>query len=152
MVPGREGWVGTKESISMMIRATGSQTVPEPAPARSHMRLRGAMHVLSAVGAICILASGAILADAAPAASIEDNPPAGAQGADSRAVRLTNVEGQVRVVQDGQVIADPAYNNLPLFEGSQINTGNDGRAEVQLEDGSVARLSPNSTLTFTVLQ
>jgi hypothetical protein len=61
------------------------------------------------------------------------------------------VEGQVRVTQDGQVIADPATTNLPLFEGSQISTGNDGKAEVQLEDGSVARISPNSTLTLTEL-
>jgi hypothetical protein len=58
----------------------------------------------------------------------------------------------VQVVQDGQVIADPAYANLPLFEGAQIIAGDEGRAEVQLEDGSLVRLSPNSTITFSVMQ
>jgi hypothetical protein len=79
--------------------------------------------------------------------------PAVAQDASAgaRAVRLSLVEGQVRVTEDGQVIADPATTNLPLFEGTEIATGNDGKAEVQLEDGSVARISPNSTLTLTQL-
>jgi len=59
----------------------------------------------------------------------------------------------VQVIQDGQVIANPALANLPMFEGTQVVTGNEGRAEVQLDDGgSIARLSPNTTLTFTVLQ
>ncbi len=83
----------------------------------------------------------------------DDAKPEVKQPADggARAVRLTGVEGQVRVVQDGQVIADPAYNNLPLFEGSTVTTGNDGQAEVQLEDGSLARLSPNTEMVFSVL-
>ena len=68
------------------------------------------------------------------------------------AVRLSSVDGQVRVVQDGQIIADPATANLPLFEGTQVVTGDDGRAEIQLEDGSIARLSPNTTLTLSVLR
>jgi FecR protein len=58
----------------------------------------------------------------------------------------------VQVIQDGQVIADPALDNQPLFEGSQIVTGSDGRAEVEMENGSLARLSPNTTMTLTVLQ
>jgi len=62
-----------------------------------------------------------------------------------RAARLSSVDGDVRIVQDGQVIADPALVNTPLFEGSQIVTGDDGRAELQIDDGSVARLSPNSS-------
>jgi hypothetical protein len=74
------------------------------------------------------------------------------KAANSRAVRLSSVEGAVRVVQDGEVIADPALANQPLFEGSEITTGNEGRAEIQFEDGSVARLSPNTTLALSVLQ
>jgi len=68
-----------------------------------------------------------------------------------RAARLSSVDGDVRIVQDGQVIADPALLNTPLFEGSQIVTGDDGRAELQFDDGSVARLSPNGSVTLTVL-
>jgi hypothetical protein len=70
----------------------------------------------------------------------------------ARAVRLSSVEGQVRITQNNQVLADPALANTPLFEGTQILTSDDGRAEVQFEDGSVARISPNSSLTLTVLR
>ena len=42
--------------------------------------------------------------------------------------------------------------NTPLFEGARIDTGNDGRAEIQFEDGSVARISPQSSLTLSVLK
>ena len=81
-----------------------------------------------------------------------DTPDTAQKAANSRAVRLSNVEGDVRVVQDGEVIADPALANQPLFEGSEITTGNEGQAEIQFEDGSVARLSPNTTLALSVLQ
>jgi FecR protein len=100
------------------------------------------------------LASGCALSAAAlPFLPANDNAnEAASKVPAARAVRLSFVEGPVRVVQDGQVIADPAYANLPLFEGAQVIAGDEGRAEVQLEDGSVARLSPNSTITFSVLQ
>ncbi len=70
----------------------------------------------------------------------------------SRAVRLSYVEGQVRVTQGDQVIAEGATVNMPLFEGMQVSTAQDGRAEIQFEDGSVARLSPNTTVTLSVLR
>jgi hypothetical protein len=98
---------------------------------------------IALVGAVCLLAN--------PAARAAGDEGDGAKAGAARAVRLSSVDGQVQVVQDGQVIADQATTNLPLFEGSQIITGNEGRAEVQLEDGSLARLSPNSTLTLTKL-
>jgi hypothetical protein len=72
-------------------------------------------------------------------------------GAGRRAARLSYVDGQVRISQEGQVVADQATANVPLFEGMQVATGDDGRAEIQFEDGSVARLSPDSVLTLTVL-
>jgi hypothetical protein len=68
------------------------------------------------------------------------------------AARLSSVDGQVRVSQNGQVLADQALANTPLFEGAQVATGDDGKAEIQFEDGSVARLSPGSALTLTVLR
>jgi hypothetical protein len=90
---------------------------------------------------------GSVLASPTP-----DDDNAAEAGPATGAARLSSVDGQVRVVQDGQVIADPATANLPLFEGTQIMTGDDGRAEIQLEDGSIARLSPNTTLTFSVMR
>ena len=73
-----------------------------------------------------------------------DDPAQGPAGA----ARLSSVEGQVRIVQGGQTIADPALVNAPLFAGFQIETGDDGKAEVQFDDGSVVRLSPDSGLTL----
>ncbi len=76
----------------------------------------------------------------------EDATPAPA-----RAVRLSNVDGQVQLVKDGQVVSDQVVANAPLFAGTRVVTAEDGRAEIQFEDGSVARLSPNSALTLSVL-
>jgi len=70
----------------------------------------------------------------------------------ARAVRLSNVDGKVRISQGNQLLADQAVENTPLFEGSRVATGDDGKAEIQFEDGSVARLSPNSSLTMKVLR
>lgn len=101
----------------------------------------------------CLLSGCVAWAAVAPFAIDDDGPADTAHPAtDSRAVRLSNVEGGVRVIQDGEVVADPALANQPIFEGSEISTGNDGRAELQLEDGSIARLSPNTSLVFSVLQ
>jgi len=105
-------------------------------------RILGAVFLASALGAAALpLMSAAATDDSAPAGAIA-----------GRALRLSSVEGQARVLQGGQIIADPALENQPLFEGAQVQTGNDGRVEVQLEDGSLARISPNTTVTFTVLQ
>lgn len=72
-------------------------------------------------------------------------------GQPGRAVRLSYVEGQVRITQGAQVVADQAAINTPLFEGMQVSTSDDGKAEIQFEDGSVARLSPDTTVTITAL-
>jgi FecR protein len=72
-------------------------------------------------------------------------------GAVGRAVRLSVVDGQAKVIQDGEVIADPATANMPIFEGSAIETGLDGRVEIQFEDGSTVRVTPNSQVTLAGL-
>jgi ferric-dicitrate binding protein FerR (iron transport regulator) len=78
--------------------------------------------------------------------------PAQEGGQPARAVRLSYVDGTVSLTQGGQVIASQAVANTPLLEGMQLATAQDGRAEVQFEDGSVARIAPNSTLTLKVLR
>ena len=72
--------------------------------------------------------------------------------AGARAVRLGSVEGHVQVSQGDQMIADPALGNMPVFEGTNVVTLDDGRAEIQFEDGSLARISPNSSLRLSVLR
>jgi hypothetical protein len=73
-------------------------------------------------------------------------------GQPARAVRLSSVDGQVQLSQGKQVVAEAAVANTPLFEGATVTTADDGRAEIQFEDGSVARLSPNSAVTLTTLR
>ncbi len=75
----------------------------------------------------------------------------------NRAVRLSIVEGQVRLSHLGssgneRPLTDDAVANTPLFEGTDIQTGDDGRAEIQFEDGSIARVPPDSVLTLSVLR
>lgn len=73
-------------------------------------------------------------------------------GQPARAVRLSFVEGQVKLAQGNQVLAAQAVANTPLFEGMQLTTADDGKAEIQFEDGSVVRLAPDSMLTLQVLR
>ena len=81
-----------------------------------------------------------------------DDPATPAPQPPARAVRLSSVDGQVQLALGGQVLASPAVANTPLFEGTILTTGDNGRAEVQFEDGSVARLSPNSSFALNVLR
>jgi ferric-dicitrate binding protein FerR (iron transport regulator) len=73
-------------------------------------------------------------------------------GQPARAVRLSFVEGQVKLAQGNQVLATQAAANTPLFEGMQLTTADDGKAEIQFEDGSVVRIAPDSMLTLQVLR
>jgi hypothetical protein len=64
----------------------------------------------------------------------------------ARIVRLSNVEGSVKMDRgDG---FEKAFLNLPVVEGSKLKTGDDGRAEVEFEDGSVLHLATNSEIEF----
>ena len=68
-----------------------------------------------------------------------------------RAVRLSDVEGKVQVFNGANPAFDQAQPNMPAVEGMRFVTGPDGRLEVQFEDGSVARVTPNSSVTLTQL-
>ncbi len=81
--------------------------------------------------------------------ALADNAPA------VRAARLTFCDGYVHVDRPENLVdntaGDPAQLNMPLMEGQTIVTGNDGQAEVEFEDGSLARLTPNSSLILSHL-
>jgi hypothetical protein len=68
-----------------------------------------------------------------------------------RAVRLSNVVGSVQILAGEETQFAQAYPNMPLMQGSTLKTGEDGRAEIQLEDGSMIRLTPDSSVAMTVL-
>lgn len=98
----------------------------------------------SSFSGLVVVAAGALLLG--PMMMAQDG------GSGARAVRLSSVDGQVQLSQGNTVLASQAVANTPLFEGTQITTSDDGRAEVQFEDGSVARVSPSSSLTLSVLR
>jgi hypothetical protein len=70
-----------------------------------------------------------------------------------RMARLTFVSGQVGF--DGVNVnggtSQPAVVNEPVLEGMTLATANDGQAEMEFEDGSVVRLTPNSALSIVKL-
>ena len=68
-----------------------------------------------------------------------------------RAVRLSNVVGSVQILSGTETQFSQAYPNMPLMQGSTLKTGDDGRAEIQLEDGSLIRLTPDSSVAMTML-
>ncbi|NYF81036.1 FecR family protein [Granulicella arctica] len=68
-----------------------------------------------------------------------------------RAARLTFAEGYVHIGRPDSAAGDPAQLNMPLVEGQTVVTGEDGQAEVEFEDGSIARVTPNSALTLAHL-
>lgn len=71
----------------------------------------------------------------------------------TRAARLASVEGTAQIFGPGETPdqAGPVQVNMPLLEGTQLRTGEDGRAEVQFEDGGVVRLTPNSQISLEKL-
>jgi hypothetical protein len=68
-----------------------------------------------------------------------------------RAARLSFLQGDVTVDHLDNTAGDPAQINMPLAEGARLTTGEDGQAEVEFEDGSVVRLTPNSSLGLNAL-
>jgi hypothetical protein len=66
----------------------------------------------------------------------------------TRAARLTYLQGSVTVYTPENSAGIDAQLNLPLLSGVQVVTGQDGQAEVEFEDGSVVRLTPNSAISL----
>jgi len=98
-----------------------------------------------------ILSIIALLVAFSPAASAADYSHA-------RIVRLSQVQGEVKVARTGSSEGSSGQNlnweeavvNLPIREGYVLATGN-GRAVVEFEHGAMAYLADNSVLQFTGL-
>jgi hypothetical protein len=69
----------------------------------------------------------------------------------ARIVRLSDVHGTVRIDKNTGLGFENAFINLPITQGTQLKTLENGRAEVEFEDGSTLRLAPNSTVQFSTL-
>ena len=100
--------------------------MPSPSPSRISFVLLAA--------AICVLLALPVLADS-----------------QARIVRLSDVQGSVQIDKNTGLGFESAFVNLPITQGAQLRTGDRGRAEVEFEDGSSLRLTPNTTVEFNKL-
>jgi FecR protein len=69
----------------------------------------------------------------------------------ARIVRLSDVQGTVQIDKNAGLGFENAFVNLPLTQGTQLRTRENGRAEIEFEDGSTLRLTPNTTVQFSRL-
>ena len=69
----------------------------------------------------------------------------------ARIVRLSDVEGTVQIDRNIGQGYEKAFLNMPITEGAKLWARDDGRAEVEFEDGSVVRITPNTKVEFTQL-
>ena len=90
----------------------------------------------------------------APLGALDDLPPPSVHNTYPEIVRLLSVQGDVRITrgEDGEKVSggdwQKAVANTPLESGYGLVTGADGRAEIELEDASIAYLGENSVLRF----
>ena len=72
-------------------------------------------------------------------------------GSQARIVRLSDVQGSVQIDKNTGMGFESAFLNLPITQGAQVKTHDRGRAEIEFEDGSSLRLTPNTTVEFSTL-
>jgi hypothetical protein len=99
-----------------------------PAPSRSTFTL------VVLVAAVCALLALPALADS-----------------QARIVRLSDVQGSVQIDKNTGLGFERAFVNLPITQGTKLRAGANGRAEIEFEDGSSLRLTPNTTVEFNKL-
>ena len=125
---------------------------------------RAAKHLLLSFAAASLLTSSAARAqEAVPTAAGEaENSPAitapaqqlaaAAQaGSQARIVRLSQVKGAVELDRHTGNGFEAAFTNLPIVEGARLKTA-EGVAEIEFEDNTTLRLTPNSSVAFTRLR
>jgi hypothetical protein len=68
-----------------------------------------------------------------------------------RIVRLSDVQGDVQVDRKTGQGYEKAFLNLPITQGMKIRTGISGRAEIQFEDSSSLRITPDTVIEIPQL-
>jgi hypothetical protein len=68
-----------------------------------------------------------------------------------RIVRLSDVQGAVQIDKNSGLGFENAFANLPITQGTQLHTRQNGRAEIEFEDGSTVRITPSTTVEFSTL-
>jgi hypothetical protein len=66
-----------------------------------------------------------------------------------RIVRLSYIEGSVQIDRGSGY--EKAITNLPIAQGTKLRAADDGRAEIEFEDGSTLRITPKTEIGFPQL-
>lgn len=66
-----------------------------------------------------------------------------------RLARMAYLRGDVTILNADYPGGTSAQMNMPLTEGARVETGEDGQAEVEFEDGSLIRLTPRSSVLLS---
>ena len=104
---------------------------------------RRAIYIAVLVGVSCVLVGGASLyvwkyGNPLKNVAIRTDLPAGA--------RFMSFEGDVRVIRSATREVIVASNDTQLYPGDTVQTQADGRARINMADGSTVVLRPNSTI------
>jgi FecR protein len=86
-----------------------------------------------------------------PNGAQQQPPDPGPQQPPGNVARMSSVQGKVQILFSGESSPEQAVMNMPLVAGARLEAGADGQAEVEFNDGSVARLTPNSSLELKSL-
>src|SRR5437867_380924 len=68
-----------------------------------------------------------------------------------RIVRLSEVEGNVQIDRSTGQGYEKAFLNLPVTQGVKLRAKDDGRAEIEFENGSTLRIIPGTVIEFPEL-
>jgi hypothetical protein len=109
---------------------------------------------MHAAAATIMLALGASTPRSQQAASVlttQQSPEPTLKYSKVRSARLSEVKGDVALDRNAGAGFEIAFANLPITEGSRLQTGM-GRVEVEFEDNSTVRLAPFTLVEFSRLQ
>jgi len=87
-----------------------------------------------------------------PVALDSVKPAAIVQGSRVRIVRVSKVQGEVRMDRGKGQGFEAGFANVPVVEDTRIRTLKDSWTGIEFEDKSKLRLSPDSELKFTALR
>src|SRR2546430_13201757 len=68
-----------------------------------------------------------------------------------RIVRLSDVEGNVQIDRNTGQGYEKAFLNLPITQGVKLRAKDEGRAEIEFENGSTLRIIPGTVIEFPEL-
>jgi len=106
------------------------------------------LRIIRFLGPVAVTAALLTVSPAFAAGQAAPGQSSTGQARTFRAARLTFAAGDVHVERANNKAEDPATLNMPLVEGTVISSGADGQAEIEFEDGSLVRLTPNTGVSL----